>query len=420
MTSTLNQFTPGLYTFVVLAFFLTTLAVWSDEHTYQKTVISALQNINVGDWEISSEDLKITGTSEPWSIKKYRLHGGLQEGVEIIELYNGQITARMIPTRGMNILDITAGDIRLGWDSPIKEVVHPKYAEQEHNNGLGWLYGFNEWMMRCGLEYAGHPGEDNGRLLTLHGRIANIPASEVTVIVDKTPPYRIQVVGEVNERWFKGAQFVLKTVFSTEIGSKTFRLDDTIKNEASNEKEFMMIYHANFGPPLLENGAQFMGTIAEVSPFNQSAVSGLNKWNQYGPPARVWADEMVFCVFARADENGIAHFMLQNAAQNKGVAFNYPLAQLPYLNLWKNPDSLANGYVTGLEPATGFAHNRSWEREMGRVPKLKGGESYQFQIEYKFLDSQSEVESARQQIDRVNAGQPVTLTEEFETDPLRP
>ena len=57
---------------------------------------------------------------------------------------------------------------------------------------------------------------------------------------------------------------------------------------------------------------------------------------------------------------------------------------------------------------------------MGRVPKLKGGESYQFQIEYKFLDSQSEVESARQQIDRVNAGQPVTLTEEFETDPLRP
>ena len=72
MTSTLNQFTLGLYTFVVLAFFLTTLAVWSDEHTYQKTVISALQNINVGDWESSSEDLKITGTSEPWSIKKYR------------------------------------------------------------------------------------------------------------------------------------------------------------------------------------------------------------------------------------------------------------------------------------------------------------------------------------------------------------
>ena len=50
--------------------------------------------------------------------------------------------------------------MRIGWDSPIKEVVHPKFINLESRGGLGWIEGFNEWMARCGLEYAGHPGKD--------------------------------------------------------------------------------------------------------------------------------------------------------------------------------------------------------------------------------------------------------------------
>ena len=50
-------------------------------------------------------------------------------------------------------------------------------------------------MSRCGLEYSGHPGEDNGRFLTVHGRIAHIPASEVSVSIETEAPYRIHVCG---------------------------------------------------------------------------------------------------------------------------------------------------------------------------------------------------------------------------------
>eukprot|EP00964_Phaeocystis_antarctica_P008288 scaffold4465_cov47-Phaeocystis_antarctica.AAC.5 len=40
--------------------------------------------------------------------------------------------------------------------------------------------------VRCGVAFAGHPAEEEegGHLLTLHGRIGNIPASEVEVVVD--------------------------------------------------------------------------------------------------------------------------------------------------------------------------------------------------------------------------------------------
>ena len=50
--------------------------------------------------------------------------------------------------------------------------------------GLGWLEGFNELVTRCGYEWVGHPGVDNGEPLSLHGRISNIPASRVVLTID--------------------------------------------------------------------------------------------------------------------------------------------------------------------------------------------------------------------------------------------
>ena len=121
-----------------------------------------------------------------WSVEREILRGGKQEGVEILTLDNGKLQIRVIPTRGMGILDVKMAGVRLGWNSPVKEVVHPSHIDLESRDGLGWLEGFNEWMVRCGLEFAGHPGTDQfinnsgdpaTLNLTLHGKIQNIPAS---------------------------------------------------------------------------------------------------------------------------------------------------------------------------------------------------------------------------------------------------
>ena len=98
--------------------------------------------------------------ASPWSVTREILKGGKQEGVELLTLDNGKLKITVIPTRGMGILDVKMKGIRLGWNSPVKEVVHPSYVNLESRGGLGWLEGFNEWMVRCGLEFAGHPGTD--------------------------------------------------------------------------------------------------------------------------------------------------------------------------------------------------------------------------------------------------------------------
>ena len=88
--------------------------------------------------------------------------------VDVILVDNGKLKFSVCPTRGMGVLSVAMGDVFLGWSSPVKEVVHPNLINLQSRGGLGWLEGFNEWMVRCGLESAGHPGVD--RSSTMSGR----------------------------------------------------------------------------------------------------------------------------------------------------------------------------------------------------------------------------------------------------------
>ena len=114
----------------------------------------------IDEWSVSSTDIGIAA-APPFSVKKRSLHGGKQEGMELIEIDNGRTTISLIPTRGMSVFRVRSGDITLGWNSPVKQIVNPAFIELDSRGGLGWLDGFNEWLVRCGFEWAGHPGIDN-------------------------------------------------------------------------------------------------------------------------------------------------------------------------------------------------------------------------------------------------------------------
>ena len=102
----------------------------------------------------------------------------------------------VIPTRGMGIWKAIVGDETLGWRSPVRGPVHPQFVPLFDPSGLGWLEGFDELLVRCGLESNGAPEFDQqGRLLyPLHGRIANRPAHHVEVTVDDTAVRRAKAL----------------------------------------------------------------------------------------------------------------------------------------------------------------------------------------------------------------------------------
>ena len=347
-----------------------------------------------------------------WSVRKDALHGGRQEGVEIIEVDNGKLRLTVVPTRGMSIQHVRMGDLRLGWDSPVKGLVHPQYINLESRQGLGWLEGFNEWLVRCGLEFFGAPGTDefidNTGLvskmdLTLHGKIGNIPASKVDVVIERQAPYRIAVRGMVEEALLHGPKLEIWTEISTVPGASTFRISDTITNRSGVEQEFGILYHGNYGPPLLEEGARFFGPARRVTPINEHAARGVSDYNIYRAPEAGFF-EQVYCLRLWADDNNRTKVMLRNAASDKAVSMAYSIEELPFFTLWKNPVALEDGYVTGLEPGTGFPRNRSIERKFGRVPKLGPHQSRSFTIDYALHNSKEQVDAVAHEIAGIWAG----------------
>jgi len=347
-----------------------------------------------------------------WSVRKYVLHGGRQEGVEVIEVNNGKLRFEVVPTRGMSVYRVSMDDLRLGWDSPVKGLVHPKYINLDTRQGLGWLDGFNEWLVRCGLEFFGAPGTDDfldntGNKstmdLTLHGKIGNIPASHVEVIVERQPPYRITVAGRVDEALLHGPKLELLTRISTVPGDGSFQISDKVTNLSAVEQEFGILYHSNYGRPLMEKGAKFFAPVRQVTPINEHSASAVSDYNIYSAP-KAGFPEQVYCLRLWADKNARTQAMLHNAAGDKAVSMAYSIEELPFFTLWKNPVAHEDGYVTGLEPGTGFPRNRSVERKFGRVPKLAPHQSRSFTIDFALHSGKDQVNAAADEIARIWAG----------------
>lgn len=351
---------------------------------------------------ITSEQLGLK-TAQPFSVTLRTLHGGRQEGVSIVDIDNGQMKLSLVPTRGMNVLQASVGDVRLGWDSPVKEVVNPAFIELNGRGGLGWLEGFNELVTRCGYEWVGHPGMDNGELLTLHGRAANIPASKVTLHIDEQPPYAIHLRGELKEQAFKKVDFSVATELVTEPGSTSFTLNDRLTNNGDYAKEYQALYHSNFSTPFLEQGAKFAAPVKQVSPFNDKAKADLADWQTYRGPTRDY-DETVYNVVPYADAQGQTLAVLHNKAGSLGVSLGFNTRQLPVFSLWKNTDTQGQGYVTGLEPGTSFSYNRRYQRPLNLVPTIGPKERREFQIRYSLLANKVAVDNALNRVSQIQQG----------------
>ena len=357
-----------------------------------------------------------------WSVISDRLRGGRQDGVHTVIIASGTVTITIVPTRGMGILSVTylngdAGRTSLGWQSPVTEIINPAFMNLTARGGLGFLEGFNEFMCRCGLENIGQAGKDEivtntgARAevdLTLHGKIANIPANRVEVVVDRQPPYRIRIRGVVNEKMMFGPNFELHTEISTEPGSMEFRIEDKIVNKGSQPQEFQVLYHTNFGVPLLDAGSRFVAPVKRVIPVNAHSAKDAKTFGDIAGPTPGIIEQAYFFE-PLADKEGRASALLHNKDRSQGVSMQWSLKQLPYLTLWKNTGAIEDGYVVGIEPGTSYPNTRRVERQAGRVPKLAGGASHTMRIDFAIHLGTKAVTSAAERIEALQKMHPAVI-----------
>jgi hypothetical protein len=270
-----------------------------------------------------------TGSKQPWSVQTRILRGGKQEGVNVVEINNGNTVEAFLP---------------------------------------------------------------------LHGNIANTPARSACIEISDT---EIILRGETDETMMFGPALRLNTEIRTAFGSNSLSINDTVTNIGNNPTEHQLLYHVNYGAPLLEKDARFVAPFATVAPRDPRAAEGMPDFDRYEGPCPGFVEQAYFFELAGKADTGETIAMLRNKAGDKASIIRFSLDDFPCFTLWKNTAGEADGYVTGLEPATSYPNPRRFERSKGRVPTLAGGESRQTQLVVEVLDSGEKVSAAEAEIEAV-------------------
>jgi len=367
-------------------------------------------NIWREEFELRPADLGLNGN---WSIRKQALRGGPSDGVDIIEIDNGALSFSIIPSRGMGIWKGQYRGLDIGWNSPVRGPVNPGFVDLQDRGGLGWLSGFDEAIVRCGLDSTGAPGPDivpnNMGIptevdLTLHGKIANLPAWRVEISVLPGDPDRLTIVGRVQEAGLFCPQYELVTKVSTFSNSNGLLIQDEVINLKGIPAEMELLYHCNFGEPFLQEGSRLVVPAIEVAPRDERAVEGLDSYETYLGPTNGYI-EQVYWYDLLADEDGATLAMLHNADADRALLLRFNKKELPAFTQWKNTASLADGYVTGLEPATDYPNGKAFERSKGRLINLLPGETHSVSLQLEVLTSGQDVINTQNEIDTLQQQQ---------------
>ncbi len=349
-----------------------------------------------------------------FQIGRYVLTDGPSQNVELLVIDTGLVRAAICPTRGMSVWKANINGDDLGWKSPVEGPIHPSFVPLDEPGGLGWLDGFDELLVRCGLRSFGAPdfGPQGQLAFPLHGRVGNLPARNVRIEVDSEHSL-LQVHGEVHESRFLQYNLRLHVIMTFAIGEPRIAIHDRVTNAGATPTSMQLLYHINIGGPQLSAGSQLHLGAEKIVARNARAAEDLSTWQTYLGPTAGYAEQVYFSA-SRGDNGGWAKSLLAAPDGERGVAVHYRPEGLPYFSQWKNTVAESDGYVTGLEPGTGFPNPRSFEEKHRRVVTLAAGESKDFFLAIEGIHSSERMAQLQREIAAMHGGQ--VATSDFESD----
>jgi hypothetical protein len=322
---------------------------------------------------------------------------GKASGVKGIQVNTGGgLQFIVLPGRGMDIPETYYRGINLNFFSGTG-VTSPAYYEEP---GFGWLRSFFVGLLTtCGITNAGVPSVDQGEAFGLHGRVSNAEAENLCIEQEwEGDEFLITLKGTMRESkpFFENMSLTRK--IETGLGWKKFRITDIVKNKGFEAQPLMMIYHFNFGFPLLSPDAKVVGPIKKTDPRDEEAKKdrGVEECLEFTKPQAGY-QEKVFIHELGADKDGNTFMSLLNKDIGNGIPLGMMMSfnkkQLPVFTEWK---MMRKGfYVLGLEPGTVPSLGRGPLREMGKLMFLEGQESYTITINLEILDTLEEFERIR-------------------------
>ena len=338
---------------------------------------------------------KVGDISQICGVKVIELKGGRSEGVQIARFWTGSgLEFDVNISRGMGIGAFRYKGISFAWMSATGDVA-PWYYESR-NGGLDRSYA-GGLMHNSGLRQVGAPCEDEGEELGLHGRISNLPADHVCAdgYWDKDD-YIVFVYGKVREASALGENLVLSRKISTRLGSSEISIEDTVENAGPISSPHMILYHTNFGFPLIDKGTRLVIPSKRVIDFTDGKIVPESAYSIYKEASLDAGSQIYFHDTIAID--GWSGYVIANDKLGIGLQVSYEKKNLPELINWVNLGVKRN--VVEVGPSNCKCFGRKQEREAGTLHYLEAGEIRDYKIQFKVLDGLKEVEKAEKSLER--------------------
>jgi Domain of unknown function (DUF4432) len=319
-------------------------------------------------------------------VRRMKLTEGKEAGAELIEVRTGAgLSFDVVPSKGLDISHAQAWGASLSWQSPNGNA-HPMHYEPE---GAGWLRtASGGLLMTCGLSHVGSPSSDDTGSYGLHGRIHHTPAKNVNVreqwVGDEL---EWEVSGVVEETAIFGSKLRLTRSISGRLGDNRVTINDRVENFGFQPAAHMMLYHFNFGFPLLGEHTEIVLPEAD-SEARGSGGALLEKCGRWEAPDASLEETVYYHLLRReaADAEGMAEVRVCNSSFPAGgvsrplaVTLRWSVDTLPNLVQWRMPG--AGEHVLGLEPSNCRVEGRAEEEKHGGPLILQPGCSANYRLE---------------------------------------
>ncbi len=206
----------------------------------------------------------------------------------------------------------------------------------------------------------------------------------------------IRLKGTMREAEAMVENLSLTRRIETRLGAKGLRIHDTVQNRGFSPRPLMLLYHCNYGFPLLGPGARVVGPITRSVPRDEEARKdrGMEECLTFPEPTQDYAEKVFFHTLA-SQKDGRTFVALVNRdtgdGQPLGIVMRWNQRELPILCEWKMP--CKGFYVVGLEPGNVTPMGRGPLRQQGALPMIEGQGSYDVTIDFEVLETIKEIEA---------------------------
>jgi hypothetical protein len=315
------------------------------------------------------------------------LDDGMERGTRIAEVRTGSgFDFTVLLDRAMDIGVATYNGIPFAWQSGTG-AAHPSRYEPI---GLGWLHTFHGGLLAlCGLSQVGGAGNppidpENGETLGQHGRINNIPAHDIRIERDwgnPDAPWTLRLTGIVEEVSLFGWRLRLERTMIVTVGKPELTIQDTVRNVSGQPAPLMILYHCNFGWPLVSPQSEIISPTTKIKPRDKAAEPGIGTWNKMQTPTPGYAEQVFFHEVEPSSRLQVA--AIHNKSLGIGVEVVFDSRTLNYVTEWKQMGF--RDYTVGIEPGNCLPIGRVAARQAGQLRILQPDETDIFTVGFRVV-----------------------------------